>query len=110
MTTTRSLLPEAVTAGWIWRYLHRFASLRLIAISPRARFALRLRRSVGRIAKPLRRARRIERARRCSEFFLQTTRVSPRSLLSSAEASDLTLGTLPPAAGVTLRSGAGLGQ
>src|SRR4051795_9640726 len=44
------------------------------------------------------------------EFGLQTTRVVPGALASSAEASERALGTLPPAAGVTVVWGRGSGQ
>ena len=42
-------VPEAVTAGWIWRYSHCLNSALLIRNRFAADFALRLRRSVGRI-------------------------------------------------------------
>ena len=46
----------------------------------------------------------------CIELGWQTTRVSPRQRLRSADASERALGTLPPAAGETEVSGAGSGQ
>src|SRR3954454_21269791 len=45
-----------------------------------------------------------------SEPFWQTTRVTPGGLILSAEASERTFGTLPPAAGLTEVSGLGSGQ
>jgi hypothetical protein len=45
-----------------------------------------------------------------SESGWQTTRVVPGSLVFSAEASERALGTVPPAHGVTVQSGAGSGQ
>ena len=47
---------------------------------------------------------------RLSEPRWHTTRVSPRAFACSAEASERAFGTLPPAAGLTLLSGAGSGQ
>src|SRR5687768_12856266 len=111
MTTTRSLLPEAVTAGWIsrWRQrlnrrlftrIRRFAFLALILVRP----------PVGRYLKPRLRARRIDFFARRSDSGWQTTRVSPGADVRSAEGSERAFGTAPPAAGVTLVSGAGFGQ
>src|ERR687895_1275490 len=111
MTTTRSLLPARFTAAWMCRKRHRWASRRLRRPSRRAAFFDSFCvRAVGRTFQPLRRALRIERIALRTEFDLQTTYVSPRALLLSADASPRAFGTLPPAAGVTLRSGAGLGQ
>src|SRR3954451_14637323 len=45
-----------------------------------------------------------------SEPFWHTTRVLPGGFVFSAEASERTLGTLPPAAGLTEVSGLGSGQ
>src|SRR3954471_21648575 len=52
----------------------------------------------------------MSRLTRASEPCLHTTRVFPGGFALSAEASDRTLGTLPPAAGLTEVSGFGFGQ
>jgi hypothetical protein len=52
----------------------------------------------------------MSRFTRASELGWQTTRVVPTALRSSAERSERTFGTLPPAAGVTPVSGRGSGQ
>jgi hypothetical protein len=111
MTTTRSLLPERLIAAWMLRNLHRFANARFRRFSRRA---LRLESFFdpceGRSTKPFVCARLIERIARLNEPRWQTTRVSPRALRRSADASERAFGTFPPAAGVTLLSGAGSGQ
>ena len=56
------------------------------------------------------RARRIDRTARFSEPGWQTTRVLPGGLRLSDEASERIFGTSPPAAGLTLVSGAGSGK
>jgi hypothetical protein len=56
------------------------------------------------------RALSIDRIARFSDPRWHTTRVSPRAFLLSADASERAFGTFPPAAGVTLLSGAGSGQ
>src|SRR5215208_3966573 len=111
MTTTRSLLRDLSTAFWISRNLQRLASLRLNEARRLACLGLNPRTSVGRSWIPWRRlARRIERSARLSDPRWQTTRVRPTGLVFRAEYSDRTLGTAPPAAGLTLVSGAGLGK
>src|SRR4051794_8011886 len=110
MTTTRSLLCDAVTAGWISWYRQRLNRLRLTSSSRRAERALRLRWSVGRTSKPFARARATDALRRRSESDWQTTRVLPGLLRSSAEDSERIVGTAPPAQGLTEQSGAGSGQ
>src|SRR3954449_11403632 len=49
MMTTRSLLPDAFTAGWIWRYRQRLKSFVLIAISRLPAFLEKERWSLGRM-------------------------------------------------------------
>src|SRR5919106_2979134 len=111
ITTTRSLLPARFTAAWMWRNLQRSASRRLIRRSRRAAFRDSfLVGALGRTFQPFVRALLIERFSLRTEFGLQTTYVSPRALRRSADASPRAFGTLPPAAGVTLVSGAGSGQ
>jgi hypothetical protein len=56
------------------------------------------------------RALRIDLGARLREPRWHTTRVSPRALALSAEPSVRGFGTVPPAAGLTLVSGAGSGQ
>src|ERR671918_1008765 len=107
----RSLLPARLTAAWMWRNRHRSTSRRLRRVSRRAAFFESFCvGAVGRTFQPFLRARRIERVASRSEFDLQTTYVSPRALLLSADARPRAFGTLPPAAGFTLVSAAGLGQ
>src|SRR5215213_1309920 len=111
MTTTRSLLPDAVTAGWISRKRQRRKSLRLLRIQPRAARGLSLfTLPIGRYLKPRLRARRIDFFARRSELGWHTTRVLPGAPLRSADGRVRTFGTAPPAAGLTLVSGAGFGQ
>src|SRR5687767_1528110 len=110
MTTTRSLLRDAVTAGWISRNLQRLRSARLMRSSLRACFFVSLRLSDGRISYPLRRALRIDALSRESEFRWQTTRVRPGGFALRLDASERAFGTFPPVAGLTERSGAGSGQ
>ena len=64
----------------------------------------------GRRIVPFLRAELIERVAFFSDAFWQTTRVFPRGLARSAEDRLRAFGTLPPAAGFTLLSGAGSGQ
>src|SRR5919201_5687640 len=111
MITTRSLLWEAVTAGWIsWKrqraYKRRLTRSRRV---PAARLSLRSG-AVGRSLKPLVSARRMDLRSRASEPDWQTTRVVPRACPFSADASERALGTAPPAAGLTDVSGLGSGQ
>jgi hypothetical protein len=107
----RSLLPARFTAAWMWRNRQRSASRRFRRVSRRAAFfESRCVRAVGRTFQPFLRALLIDFVALRSEFDLQTTYVSPRARLLSADASPRAFGTLPPAAGFTLRSGAGLGQ
>ena len=95
MTTTRSLLCEAVTAGWISWKRQRAKSLRLIASSVlRLAGAERARgRSGGRRSRCLRAAADRRASARVSESAWQTTRVCPRLVGSSAEASERAVGT-----------------
>src|SRR5918996_1338669 len=111
ITMMRSLLPARLTAAWMCRNRHRSASRRLRRVSRRAAFFESFCvRAVGRTFQPFLRALRIERVALRSEFDLQTTYVSPRARLLSEDASPRAFGTLPPAAGRTLVSAAGLGQ
>ena len=64
----------------------------------------------GRRTVPFLRAELIERFAFLSDARWQTTRVFPRGFARSAEARLRAFGTLPPAAGFTLLSGAGSGQ
>src|SRR5919106_4416997 len=107
MITTRSLLPESLTAAWIESYLQRLAKRRFSRFSLRAFFGCkRLVPCVGRRVQPLR-ASRIDCRAAASEPRWQTTRVVPGGFFFSAVASLRYWGTLPPVAGVTLASGAG---
>src|SRR5919106_922946 len=110
MITIRSLLPESFTASWIESYSHFFAKRWFSFFNLRAflRFRRRLS-SLGRTLKPLR-PLRIACFARLRESSWHTIRVSPTCLRFSAEPRVRYFGTSPPAAGVTLRSGAGLGQ
>src|SRR5918995_3759840 len=110
MITTRSLFPESLTASWIESYSHFFAKRLLSFFSLRAflRFRRRLS-SFGRTLKPLR-PLRIACFASFRESPWHTIRVSPAGLRFSAEPRLRYSGTSPPAAGLTLRSGAGLGQ
>src|SRR4051812_39136997 len=110
MITTRSLLCDAFTAGWISWYLQRLKSLRLTASSRFAFFLPNLRVSVGRKVTPRLRAVRMSRFATFSEFAWQTTRVDPGGLFFKADASVRTFGTFPPAAGLADVSGFGSGQ
>src|SRR4051794_38846613 len=111
MTTTRSLLWVAVTAGWMsWKRQRR---CKLWLSSSSARGCLRvsfLAGTLGRITTPWLRAFVIAARVSCSESGLHTTRVSPTRRRSSAEASERAFGTRPPAAGLTDVSGRGSGQ
>ena len=64
----------------------------------------------GRSTQPFLRAPLMDLIARFSEPRWHTTRVSPRAFALSAEPSVRAFGTLPPAAGLTLVSGAGSGQ
>src|SRR5918995_24813 len=110
MITTRSLFPESLTASWIESYSHFFAKRWFSFFSLRAflRFRRRLS-SLGRTLKPLR-PLRIACFARFRESSWHTIRVSPAGFRFSAEPRGRDSGTSPPAAGLTLRSGAGLGQ
>src|SRR2546423_6890376 len=111
MITIRSLLWEAVIALWIDLNLHRLASARLIFVRRRASALLSLRvRTVGRILKPLFRALLIEPSARLSDPPWQTTRVLPVLDFLSAEARERAFGTFPPAHGLIVQSGDGVGQ
>src|SRR5919199_1000479 len=111
MITTRSLLRERVTAGWIWWKRQRAKKRRFSASSRRACRAERCRRFwVGRSLYPCVRARRISRFARRSELRWHTTRVRPGGEERSADASERIFGTWPPANGWTPRSGRGFGQ
>ncbi len=59
---------------------------------------------------PCARSLRMARFSRRIESPWQTTRVFPGGFVFRAEASERIFGTLPPAAGLTLVSGAGSGQ
>src|SRR5258708_2717778 len=107
MITTRSSLPESLTAGWISVYLHIANSFLLTASSDRADFLLNGIVWVGRGVTPARRACAISVRRSDIESGPQTTRVVPGLVLSSAEASERPFGTAPPAGGVTEASGRG---
>jgi hypothetical protein len=65
---------------------------------------------VGRRTVPYIRADLIERVAFLSDARWHTTRVLPGGFARSAEARLRAFGTLPPAAGFTLLSGAGSGQ
>ena len=64
----------------------------------------------GRSTQPFLRALLIDLIARFSEPRWHTTRVSPRAFALSADPSERAFGTFPPAAGLTLVSGAGSGQ
>src|SRR4051794_13142120 len=107
MTTTRSLLCDAVTAGWISRKRQRLNRVLLILSRRFAEALENFSVCVGRITTPLRRAAEMARVARLSESRWQTTRVEPGGLAFSAEARVRIAGTLPPVAGRTAASGAG---
>jgi hypothetical protein len=91
--------------------LHRLANFRFSRFSLRAfRARIRFVPWEGRIVVPLRRAELIDRIALLSDPFWHTTRVFPRGFARSDDARLLAFGTLPPAAGLTPRSGAGFGQ
>src|SRR4051794_35834877 len=111
MITMRSLFLAAVAAGWIWRYLQRFASALLILRRRFARFRDSLRWSLGRMSYPCLRARSIDLIARFSDPLWQTTSVLPGGFLLRAELSDRILGTRPPVpCGFTDLSTRGSGQ
>src|SRR4051795_7711768 len=111
MITMRSLLCDAVTAGWMSWKRQRRKKLLLRLSSERAWLRVSFfAGTLGRITTPLVRALTIAAWVRRSESLLHTTRVSPTRRRSSAEASERGLGTLPPAAGFTDVSGRGSGQ
>src|SRR3954466_275785 len=105
MITRRSLLREALTASWIAWYLQRLKSRLLIASSRFACLALNFRFSVGRYVTPFLRALAMSRFAFFSEVGRQTMRVRPAGFDWSADASERSFGTLPPAAGLTEVSG-----
>ena len=115
MITTRSLLPASFTAFWTESYSQRSARSRLISSS---RLAWRLERRIfgwlGRRWKPLLRASRRDARRASSDCSpsspWQTTRTLPGPRPLTADASERASGTSPPAAGLTVVSGAGSGQ
>src|SRR5437764_10823664 len=111
MTTTRSLLRDAVSAGWISWKLQRLNSARLIRSSRLACFLPRCSLGCeGRITYPCLRASEMLAFASASDALWQTTRVLPGPLPLSADASERAFGTFPPAAGWTEVSGRGLGQ
>src|SRR5215210_7258307 len=111
MTTTRSLLCYRLTAAWMLLNLQRFANARFWRFSRRALRTESFREPCdGRSTRPFRRALLMERMARFSEPRWHTTRVSPRAFALSAEPSVRAFGTFPPAAGLTLLSGAESGQ
>src|SRR3954447_9799298 len=110
MTTTRSLLCEAVTAGWISEYRQRFLSRLLTASRRLAAFLENERWSYGRMSYPCLRARLIDLRTSARLSDRQTTRVSPTGFPFSAEARLRNFGTLPPVHGLMEQSAAGSGQ
>jgi hypothetical protein len=111
ITTTRSLLCERLIAAWMLLNLHRLKNALFCRFNRRALRAESFRLPCeGRSTQPLRRALSIDLIARFSEPRRHTMRVSPRAPALSAEPSVRALGTLPPAAGLTLLSGAGSGQ
>jgi hypothetical protein len=111
MMITRSLLRARLIAAWMLLNLQRLANARFRRRSLRA---LRAESFFvpcdGRSIQPLLRADLIDRSARLSDPRWQTTTVLPRGFARSADASVRAFGTLPPAAGLTLVSGAGFGQ
>src|SRR5215208_5562304 len=102
MITMRSLLRAAVAAFWTSWKRQRLNSRRLILRSERAFLAEIFRRGCdGRTLDPRRRALRMSRFARTSESDWHTTRVLPAGLALSAERSERSFGTFPPAAGET---------
>src|SRR3954468_7829435 len=111
ITITRSLLCERLTAVWMLLKAQRLKKARFWRFSLRALRADSFRRPrEGRRTQPLPWALLMDLIAFFSEPRWHTTRVSPRDLARSAAASVRGFGTLPPAAGLTLLSGAGSGQ
>src|SRR5437764_10021893 len=111
MITTRSLLPDAVTACWIELKAHCLKNVLFRSSSARPSEALIFWGGcVGRSWYPADLAFAIDCWRRLSESGWQTTRVTPGPVVETADASDRAVGTSPPAHGVTEQSGAGSGQ
>jgi hypothetical protein len=111
MITTRSLLRDLLIAAWMLLNLQSLANARFCAFSLRAlRAESFFFPCEGRSVKPLRRAWLIDLIARFSDPRWHTTRVLPRAFTLSADASVRAFGTFPPAAGLTVVSGDGLGQ
>src|SRR4051794_6523975 len=111
MITTRSLLPDWLTACWIESKAHRLDSVRFRSSSALPSAAVIFWRGcVGRSTYPVALASAIDFCRRLSESGWHTTRVTPGPVVDVAEASERAVGTSPPAHGVTEQSGAGSGQ
>src|SRR4051812_11973508 len=86
MITTRSLLPESVTAGWMFWYVHLLNSAWLVASNWFACVWVRVRWSVGRMLYPCASASVIEACSRFIESGWHTTRVVELLLATRAEA------------------------
>ncbi len=111
MITTRSLLRDLLIAVWMLLNLQRRLNARFCFLSLRAALALIfLLPCVGRRTVPFLCAELIDRTAFLREARWHTTRVLPRGFAFSAEARLRAFGTLPPAAGFTVLSGAGSGQ
>ena len=77
MTTTRSLLPEAVSAGWISSKRHFLKSFLLIFLSFFACLLVKFSWSLGRMSKPFFFASRIDCLSSFIESGWQTMRLLP---------------------------------
>src|SRR6266576_3708243 len=111
MITTRSLLPDWVTASWIELKAQRLKSVRFTLVSAAPSSVLIFTRGcVGRSTYPIFLALATDFCSRVSESGWQTTRVTPGPPVATADASERAVGTCPPAHGVTEQSGAGSGQ
>src|ERR687898_154515 len=111
MITTRSLLRDFLIAAWMLLNLQRLKNARLRRPSLRACLAVSFFVPCeGRSTVPCFRAAVIERLAFFNDARWHTTRVLPGGFARSAEARLRAFGTLPPAAGFTLVSGAGSGQ
>jgi hypothetical protein len=111
ITTMRSLLPASNTASWMLSNPHSFLNFLFCRFSLRAFLRLIFSgSSEGRSSIPSFFACRIAYLASFIELGWQTTCVSPGRLSLSADLSVRASGTSPPAAGLTLVSGAGSGQ
>ena len=111
MITTRSLLPDWVTASWMDLNLQSLKSVRFRLVSAEPSSEVSFTRGwVGRNTYPTFLALAIAFDSRVIESGWHTTRVTPGPPVATADASVRAVGTSPPAHGLTEQSGPGSGQ